>query len=82
MDSFPPDRLHPVNDEVLDQPVAQLSVSPEFLQMMQTLHFQTLRDLLQHPAHQLLQMEGFGYRMLKELIALLDRNDLTGCLRE
>ncbi len=79
---LPSDRLHPVNDEVLDQPVAQLPVSPEFLQMMQTLHFQTLRDLLHYPAHQLLQLDGFGYRMLKELITLLEHNNLTGCLRE
>jgi DNA-directed RNA polymerase alpha subunit len=82
MAPLPSDRRLPVNNEVLDQPVTQLPVSPEFLEMMQTLHFQTLRDLLQYPAHQLLQMDGFGYRMLKELIALLDSNDLTSSLRE
>jgi hypothetical protein len=50
--------------------------------MMQTLHLQTLRDLLQHPVHRLLRMEGFGYRMLKELIQLLEQNGLTDYLKE
>ncbi len=82
MAHLPSDRRLPVSNEVLDQPVAQLPVSREFLEMMQTLHFHTLRDLLRYPAYQLLQMEGFGYRMLKELIELLERYDLTGCLQE
>ncbi len=50
--------------------------------MMRGLEFATLRNLLQHPAHQLLKMEGFGYRMLKELITLLEKNGLTDWLQE
>ncbi len=82
MAHLPSDTRLPASNEVLDQPVVQLPVSLEFLEMMQTLHFQTLRDLLHYPAYQLLQMDGFGYRMLKELIELLERYDLTGCLQE
>ncbi len=70
------------NTQLLDQPVDRLPVSPEFKQMMRGLEFTTLRNLLQHPAHQLLKMEGFGYRMLKELITLLEKNGLTDWLQE
>ncbi len=70
------------NTQLLDQPVDQLPVSAEFGQMMQGLEFTTLRDLLEHPAHQLLKMKGFGYRMLKELITLLENNGLTAWLQE
>ncbi len=71
-----------MNSNVLDQPAEALPVSPEFLEMMQTLHFETLRELLHYPAWQLLGMEGFGYRSLKELVTLLEENGLTDCLKE
>ena len=61
--------------DLLDQPANALPVSEEFRQMMGKHRFETLEELVAHPAHHLLKMEGFGYRMLKELIALLERVD-------
>jgi hypothetical protein len=67
---------------LLSQPAEQLPVSEEFIKMMQQLHFQTLGELVAHPVYQLLKMDGFGYRMLKELIYLLEAHGLSSHLKE
>jgi DNA-directed RNA polymerase alpha subunit len=67
---------------LLDQPAESLPVSEEFLKMMHSLQFHTLRELLQHPAHELLEMDGFGYRMLRELLTLLENHNLADKLQE
>ena len=73
----------PTHDiDLLHQPANTLPVSEEFRQTMGKLRFETLEELVAYPAHRLLKMDGFGYRMLKELIALLERNDLSNRLQE
>ncbi len=56
--------------------------SEEFLQMTLINHFHDLLQILEHPVHELMNREGFNYRMLDELIIILKGYGLLDMLRE
>jgi hypothetical protein len=70
------------NHPILIKPIAEMVTSEEFLQMAHRNHFHDLRQILEHPVHDLMNREGFNYRMLDELIIILKGYDLLDLLRE
>jgi hypothetical protein len=70
------------NPSILNKPLTQLGLSAEFLEMANLNRFSTLEDILKEPADALLKRSGFGYRMLKELTGLLERDGLLHLLKE
>lgn len=67
---------------ILEKPLAQLPTSNEFLEMANRNQFQNLAQLLKYPVHELLNLEGFNYHLLDELIMILKANDLLDKLKE
>jgi DNA-directed RNA polymerase alpha subunit len=63
---------------LLEKPIDQLEISPELALFMLHSGFSTLNQMLRYRVSELLKMEGFGYRLLKELYKLLAAN---GCDR-
>jgi len=66
------DLVHPL----LQQPIDALSVSPEFKDMSKANGFNTLQEILDEPLHELPLKAKSGYRMLRELLDVLQANGL------
>lgn len=64
------------DEPVLNQPIEQLAFSEEFKIKTGQLGFNTLAELLEHHPSDLLQLPGFGYRMLTEMISYLEKRGL------
>jgi hypothetical protein len=72
------------NDEapILTQPVAQLPLIEELAQFMHHRQFANLKEMLAFSVSDLLKMEGFGYRCLKNLYQVLEDNGCEDLLRQ
>lgn len=70
------------NHPILIKPIAEMVTSEEFLQMALRNHFHDLSQILELPVHELMNREGFNYRMLDELILILKGYGLMDRLRE
>ena len=70
------------DEHLLHQPIASLPLSPEFSALMGELGIQTLEELIDRPVHEMMQLPGFGYRMLKELIGLMNAHGVRHRLIE
>jgi hypothetical protein len=68
--------------DILTRPLAQLTTSDEFLSMATLNQFQNLLDILQHPVYKLLELKGFNYHMLDELIVMLKGYGLQDKLKD
>jgi len=67
---------------VLFKPIREIVSSNEFLDMVECNNFNNLHEIVQIPVHKLLQLPNFGYRMLNELITILEKYGLEDMLRE
>lgn len=67
-----PHDTHPI----LLKPIAELPVSEAFAEMAKANDYVTLQDMLKFPLYGLPYKRLSGYRMLKELIGLLEANGL------
>jgi ERCC4-type nuclease len=67
---------------ILTQPVNQLPLIEELADFMHRRQFSNLRDLLAFSVSELLKMEGFGYRCLKNLYQVLEENGCEDLLRQ
>lgn len=63
-------------DQVLNQSLARHNISKEFLLMAEQNNFHTLSHVLNTPLYKFHSLPGSGYRMLRELVNLLDRHGL------
>jgi hypothetical protein len=57
--------------EILTKPLALLSTSEDFLAMAVINQFQNLQEILQYPVYKLMELKGFNYHILDELIEML-----------
>lgn len=65
------------NENLLNQPIIELSLSEEFKVLTARYGYNTLGDILRMgKAYEMLKHEGFGYRMLFELTGILRGNGL------
>jgi hypothetical protein len=67
---------------MLTKPLAQLSASNDFLAMAISNHFQNLQEILQYPVYKLMELNGFNYHTLDELIEMLNEYGLQDKLKE
>ena len=67
---------------ILSKPIQELVTSDEFLAMASKHNFKTLFDILRRPAHELLAMPLFTYRVYNELLNILSSYGLESKLIE
>ena len=67
---------------ILTQPVEELLVSAELSSFMNRHHMNALQSVVEHPADELLAMEGFSYHCLVELYRLLRAHRCEAYLKE
>lgn len=67
--------MKPLSEEKLQLPIDDLSVSDNFKNISKANGFNTLKQLLDTPLTDLLQMQWFTNEMLQELTDLLTRRD-------
>lgn len=70
-----------IND-LFSQPINDLPVSADFKKMATSLNFQTLHDILEVEAADLLKMPGMSYHMLQEFIQFLEENGQAHLLED
>ena len=68
--------------EFLDKPLKELHLSPEFYEVLIGNGITSIRELVEKEAYQLLELPGFGYRMMHEFISLLKNYGLIHLLKE
>lgn len=68
-------KKEPVNP-VLRKPIQGMNVSIEFKAMAKANGYRTLRDVLRCSVHDLPKKRESGYRMLRELLDILQENEL------
>jgi DNA-directed RNA polymerase alpha subunit len=69
-----------VKNQVLNEPIQLMSVSPEFKQMAQANGFTSIQDILNGSLDDLHKLPSSGYRILKELSDILEDNGLGNLL--
>ena len=73
----------PANKQkILNQKITELPFTEEFKSVSQKLCFNTIGEMLDKPAAELLELEGFTYHLLQELIQLLEEKGLANLLKE
>lgn len=72
------DIAHPI----LQKAIQGLNVSKEFKAMAKANGYKTLQHILDHPLHELPFKAKSGYRMLKEMLDILDENGLQDLTEE
>jgi hypothetical protein len=66
--------------DILKKPYLQLEVSKDFKKFMNLSGFKTLEQMLELPAHKLLEMKGFNMHKLFELYRFLKEHNLENRL--
>ena len=66
------DLIHPI----LHKPIMTLNVSDEFLAMAEANGYKSLDEILNEPLHKIPFKPLSGYRVLKELVDILEENGL------
>jgi hypothetical protein len=64
------------NVDILDQLIAQSSLSSEFKTVTETLGFHSVSDLLQHRTAKLLNLSGFTQHLIYEYVEFLETNQM------
>lgn len=67
---------------VLLKPIREIPSSKEFQKMAELNHFENLLQIVQIPVYKLERMPTFSYRMLVELISILETHNLQDILIE
>ena len=70
------------SNPILTKPLADILLSPEFMEMARVNHFTNLNEIIKHPTYVLLKCPMFGYRMLIELSTVLKSYGLENLLIE
>jgi hypothetical protein len=63
-------------DPVLSEPLYKLEVSPDFQAVCELAGFHTLAEIVKHHTGSLLQLPGFSYHLLGELVAFLEKRNM------
>lgn len=71
-----------ITHSILQKAIKNLDVSKEFKAMAKANGFKTLQDILDMPLHELPYKPQSGYRMLKELLDLLEAHSLSSTIEE
>jgi len=71
-------QIHPL----LQRPIYELPFSPGFLTMASENGIPTLSNLLARKVHEMMNLDGFNYHLLDELVKFLRQNGLTQYLKE
>ncbi len=69
-------------DPILRKPIQNLQVSPEFRAMARANGYRTLYDILQWPVYMIPGKKRSGYRIVRELLDILEEHDLLYMLKE
>lgn len=75
---MPPHLTHPI----LLKPIAALPVSQAFAEMAKANHYTTLQDILKLPLYSFPNRRQSGYRMLKELLGILETHSLEQLIED
>ena len=67
---------------ILSKPLDQFALSDEFLEMVRINNFKNLGEIVTIPLEQLLKLPYFGYRVLTELITILNCYHIKSPLNE
>ena len=67
---------------ILSKPIEHVLTSEEFLEMCRLNNFRTLNEVVEYPTYELLKKPGFGKRMLKELITILEAYQLETIIKD
>lgn len=64
-------------EPLLNQPISELAMTEEFKRLTLKYHIKTLGDILNLPQpYDILQHEGFNFRLLMEFTGMLSKNGL------
>lgn len=66
----------------LDKPLEELGISAELYGVLKASRIGSIREATEVEAHQLLQLPGFGYRMMHEFVSLLEKHQSAHLLQE
>lgn len=67
---------------VLHKPIGTLNVSDEFLTMAEANSYNTLDQILKEPLHEIPFKLLSGYRILKELLGILEEHGLENLIED
>ena len=67
---------------ILFLPAESLPVSENFKEMMNDLDISSLYELLNYSIAELLKFEGLGFRVVKELFAVLEKYQMEDLLKQ
>ena len=67
--------------ELLELPLQELELTPEFAAQGGRMGFHFLKDILLVSAEELIRKDGFTFRWLNELISFLDKHKLLYLLQ-
>ena len=70
-----------LEDNIIQKPLQELSLSDSFKKMAYRNDFNTLQDIVNWPVNVLLQHEGFTYHHYQELRSLLKENNKMDLLK-
>ena len=68
--------------EILNQSIKNLPFSEDLKSVSHKLGFNTMGEMIDKPAAQLLELDGFTYHLLQELIQFLEEKGLANLLKE
>jgi DNA-directed RNA polymerase alpha subunit len=68
--------------EILNQCIRNLHFSEDFKSVSQKFGFNTIGELIDKPVAELLEIDGFNYHLLQELIQFLEEKGLANQLKE
>lgn len=71
-----------ITHRILQKTIKNLDVSKEFKAMAKANGYKILQDILDMPLHELPYKPQSGYRMLKELLDLLEAHSLSSTIEE
>lgn len=69
-------------DTILSKSLDQFALSDEFLEMVRINNFNNLGEIVNIPTEKLLKLPCFGYRVLKELLTILNCYHIKSPLNE
>jgi DNA-directed RNA polymerase alpha subunit len=68
--------------EMLNQTIKSLPFSEEFKSVLRRSGLNTIGEIIDKPATELLKIDGFNYHLLQELIQFLEEKNLANLLKE
>ena len=69
-------------NEILSQKISDLPFTEDLKSLSQKFGFKTIAEILVTPVPELLEIDGFNYHLLQELIQFLEEKGLANLLKE